>query len=218
MCLGMCPHAQTWAIKNGAFQKTMLIDTCPTNGIIQAWFTRAGYHALAWKSWLQRTSKSLQEPTVSKVKLLSLLLCEIQLVSKPQREATTLYDPNPFTKTSFRPSMMPAYRDDFQPLDTAYGERSQGSRWAMSCRWLSFSEFDCRLVASDCPNMPKPFSFIHQRRPCFEWKVWCFIHPLVPTLQPFLGHLKKSDLRLWMPSLPSLGRNLATSAESLPRK
>ncbi|CAL1149730.1 unnamed protein product [Cladocopium goreaui] len=38
----------------------------------------------------------------------------------------TLYDPNPLTKTSFRPSSMPAYRDDFQPLGTAYGERPQG--------------------------------------------------------------------------------------------
>eukprot|EP00438_Fugacium_kawagutii_P033282 Skav219611 [mRNA] locus=scaffold628:90422:95968:- [translate_table: standard] len=45
----------------------------------------------------------------------------------------TLYDPNPLTKTSFRPSSIPSYRDDFQPLATTYGERPQGTRWAMSC-------------------------------------------------------------------------------------
>lgn len=38
---------------------------------------------------------------------------------------------------------MPAYRDDFQPLGTAYGERPQGVRWAMSCHWPS------NTIASD---------------------------------------------------------------------
>ncbi|CAK9063132.1 PX domain-containing protein [Durusdinium trenchii] len=45
----------------------------------------------------------------------------------------TLYNPSPLIKQSFRPSSMPAYRDEFKPLDTAYGERPQCSRWAMSC-------------------------------------------------------------------------------------
>mmetsp|Transcript_11844 Transcript_11844/g.20223 ORF Transcript_11844/g.20223 Transcript_11844/m.20223 type:complete len:153 (-) Transcript_11844:133-591(-) len=52
---------------------------------------------------------------------------------KWHRAGYTLYDPNPIMKTSFRPSSIPAYRDDFQPLGTAYGERPQGVRWAMSC-------------------------------------------------------------------------------------
>ncbi|CAE7944003.1 unnamed protein product [Symbiodinium sp. KB8] len=43
------------------------------------------------------------------------------------------YDQNSSLKTTFRPTSMPAYRDDFLPLDTNYKEREQNNRWAMSC-------------------------------------------------------------------------------------
>ncbi|CAE7727415.1 unnamed protein product [Symbiodinium pilosum] len=45
----------------------------------------------------------------------------------------TYYDVNSSVRPSFRPPSLPAYRDDFLPLDTDYREREQNSRWAMSC-------------------------------------------------------------------------------------
>ena len=43
------------------------------------------------------------------------------------------YDQNSSLQKTFRPTSMPAYRDDFLPLDTNYKEREQNNRWAMSC-------------------------------------------------------------------------------------
>ena len=49
------------------------------------------------------------------------------------RSGYSYYDQNSSLKTTFRPTSMPAYRDDFLPLDTNYKEREQNNRWAMSC-------------------------------------------------------------------------------------
>mmetsp|Transcript_5812 Transcript_5812/g.10444 ORF Transcript_5812/g.10444 Transcript_5812/m.10444 type:complete len:163 (-) Transcript_5812:81-569(-) len=46
----------------------------------------------------------------------------------------TYFDENSsHIKPSFRPTSLPAYRDDFLPLNTDYREREQNNRWAMSC-------------------------------------------------------------------------------------
>ena len=68
-------------------------------------------------------------------------------------------------KTSFRPSSMPAYRDDFQPLGTAYGERPQGVRWAMSLPLAK--QYDClgcggQIIENHCKS-----SF---------WIFWMLLH------------------------------------------
>ncbi|CAK9063133.1 PX domain-containing protein [Durusdinium trenchii] len=64
------------------------------------------------------------------------------------------YEESPLTKKNFRPSHLPALREDFLPMTTQYGERAQDKRWAMS-------GYGCHrnLIWDDSLRMPRnPFA------------------------------------------------------------
>eukprot|EP00931_Biecheleriopsis_adriatica_P092977 TRINITY_DN66725_c0_g1_i1.p1 TRINITY_DN66725_c0_g1~~TRINITY_DN66725_c0_g1_i1.p1 ORF type:complete len:185 (-),score=15.47 TRINITY_DN66725_c0_g1_i1:114-668(-) len=81
----------------------------------------------------------------------------------------SLYDHDPLRKKSFRPAHIPVQREDFGPLTTNYGERSQDSRWAMSnygChRELSWDN-SLRAVRNPFPGKPKrEMTYLQEQSP-----------------------------------------------------